>query len=182
MGRRPAAHARTARRLRAKIIHSVPKNKNPGRSRGFRHFARRVLARQLLLDRRLLLLRQLELRLRVADRSRGDFLRAHVLEYHQTVLRVFLGQAGAARGGSGDRGNRVGRRDNRRRVEQRARPAHVDAAVVMPSADAGARDAVESMISEGYERALKALHEVDMTDAGRTGLISLADAAVRREA
>ena len=48
--------------------------------------------------------------------------------------------------------------------------------------ESGARDAVESMISEGYERALKALHEVDMTDEGRTGLISLADAAVRREA
>ncbi len=48
--------------------------------------------------------------------------------------------------------------------------------------ESGARDAVESMISEGYERALKALHEVDMTDEGRAGLTSLADAAVRREA
>ena len=48
--------------------------------------------------------------------------------------------------------------------------------------ESGARDAVESMISEGYERALKALHDVDMTDEGRAGLTSLADAAVRREA
>jgi geranylgeranyl diphosphate synthase type I len=49
-------------------------------------------------------------------------------------------------------------------------------------AESGARDAVESMITEGYERALKALHDVDMTDEGRTGLTSLAEAAVRREA
>ncbi len=48
--------------------------------------------------------------------------------------------------------------------------------------ESGARDAVESMISEGYERALKALHDVDMTDEGRAGLTSLADAAVRRQA
>jgi geranylgeranyl diphosphate synthase type I len=48
--------------------------------------------------------------------------------------------------------------------------------------ESGARDAVESMISEGYEQALNALHEVDMTDEGRAGLTSLADAAVRREA
>ena len=48
--------------------------------------------------------------------------------------------------------------------------------------ESGARDAVESMISEGYERALKALHDVDMADEGRSGLTSLADAAVRREA
>ena len=40
-------------------------------------------------------LRQRELHLRVADRRRGDFLRAHVLEHHQVVRRVFLGQAGA---------------------------------------------------------------------------------------
>ncbi len=48
--------------------------------------------------------------------------------------------------------------------------------------ESGARDAVESMISDSYERALKALHEVDMTDEGRVGLTALADAAVRREA
>ena len=48
--------------------------------------------------------------------------------------------------------------------------------------ESGARDAVESMISEGYERALKALDDVEMTDEGRAGLTSLADAAVRREA
>ena len=48
--------------------------------------------------------------------------------------------------------------------------------------DSGAHEAVETMISEGYERALKALHDVDMTDEGRAGLTSLADAAVRREA
>src|SRR5258708_1153059 len=87
-------------------------------------------ARQLLLLGRRLLLRQLELRLRVADRSRGDFLRAHVLEHNQTVLRVFLGQAGAARSDSGDRSNRIRGRDYRGTVDQRARPPDVDAAVM----------------------------------------------------
>jgi geranylgeranyl diphosphate synthase type I len=47
--------------------------------------------------------------------------------------------------------------------------------------DTGAREAVESMINEGYERALKALQDADITDEGRAGLTALADAAVRRE-
>ena len=47
--------------------------------------------------------------------------------------------------------------------------------------ESGARDAVEAMISEGYERALKALQDADITDEGRTGLTALADAAVRRD-
>ena len=47
--------------------------------------------------------------------------------------------------------------------------------------ESGARDAVESMINEYYERALKALHDTEITEEGRTGLTALADAAVRRE-
>jgi geranylgeranyl diphosphate synthase type I len=47
--------------------------------------------------------------------------------------------------------------------------------------ESGARIAVESMITENYERALKTLEEAEMTDEGRTGLVTLADAAVRRE-
>ena len=47
--------------------------------------------------------------------------------------------------------------------------------------ETGAREAVESMINEGYERALKALQDADITDVGRAGLTALADAAVRRE-
>ena len=46
--------------------------------------------------------------------------------------------------------------------------------------DSGARDAVEAMITEGYERALAALERAEMTDAGRAGLIALADASVNR--
>jgi len=47
--------------------------------------------------------------------------------------------------------------------------------------ESGARDAVESMISEYYERALKTLHDTEITEEGRAGLTALADAAVRRE-
>ena len=47
--------------------------------------------------------------------------------------------------------------------------------------ESGARDAVESLISEYYERALKALHDTEITEEGRAGLTALADAAVRRE-
>jgi geranylgeranyl diphosphate synthase, type I len=47
--------------------------------------------------------------------------------------------------------------------------------------EAGARDAVESMINEYYERSLKALHDTEITEDGRVGLTALADAAVRRE-
>ena len=47
--------------------------------------------------------------------------------------------------------------------------------------ESGARDAVESMINDYYERALKALHDTEITEEGRMGLTSLADAAVRRE-
>ena len=47
--------------------------------------------------------------------------------------------------------------------------------------ESGARDAVESMINDYYERALKALHDTEITEEGRVGLTSLADAAVRRE-
>jgi geranylgeranyl diphosphate synthase, type I len=47
--------------------------------------------------------------------------------------------------------------------------------------ESGARDAVESMINEYYERALKSLHDTEITEEGRTGLTALADAAVRRE-
>jgi len=47
--------------------------------------------------------------------------------------------------------------------------------------ESGARDAVESMISEYHERALKALHDTEITEEGRAGLTALADAAVRRE-
>jgi len=47
--------------------------------------------------------------------------------------------------------------------------------------ESGAREAVESMINENSERALKALHETEITDEGRAGLTALADAAVRRE-
>jgi geranylgeranyl diphosphate synthase, type I len=47
--------------------------------------------------------------------------------------------------------------------------------------ESGARDAVESMINEYYERALKTLHDTEITEEGRAGLTALADAAVRRE-
>ena len=47
--------------------------------------------------------------------------------------------------------------------------------------ESGAREAVESMIDDNYERALKALHDTEMTDEGCAGLTTLADAAVRRE-
>jgi geranylgeranyl diphosphate synthase, type I len=47
--------------------------------------------------------------------------------------------------------------------------------------ESGAREAVESMINEYYERALKALHDTEITEEGRVGLTALADAAVRRE-
>lgn len=46
--------------------------------------------------------------------------------------------------------------------------------------ETGAADAVESMIAEGYERALEALAAAEVTDEGRAGLTALADAAVRR--
>ncbi len=46
--------------------------------------------------------------------------------------------------------------------------------------DSGARDAVEAMIAEGYERAVAAVERAELTDAGRTGLIALADASVTR--
>jgi geranylgeranyl diphosphate synthase type I len=45
----------------------------------------------------------------------------------------------------------------------------------------GARAAVEEMIEQGYARALAALEGVEITDAGRTALVALADLAVRRE-
>jgi len=47
--------------------------------------------------------------------------------------------------------------------------------------ETGAREAVEAMIKEGYERALKALQDADITDEGRAGLTALAAAAVRRD-
>jgi geranylgeranyl diphosphate synthase, type I len=47
--------------------------------------------------------------------------------------------------------------------------------------ESGARHAVESMITEGYERAMLALTDVDITDEGRLALTTLADAAVRRD-
>ena len=61
------------------------------------------------------------------------------IPYDQAVLRVFLAQAGAARGRSRNRGgrNRVGRRDrrrNRRSVEPRAMPADVDMTTAGPAA------------------------------------------------
>jgi hypothetical protein len=37
------------------------------------------------------------------------------------------------------------------------------------------------MIDENHERALKALHDTEITEEGRAGLTTLADAAVRRE-
>ncbi len=46
--------------------------------------------------------------------------------------------------------------------------------------DSGARDAVEAMIRQGYEKAVSAVRETEMTDDGRTGLIALADASVTR--
>jgi geranylgeranyl diphosphate synthase type I len=47
--------------------------------------------------------------------------------------------------------------------------------------ESGAQEAVESMINDNHERALKALHDTEMTDEGRAGLTALAEAAVRRE-
>jgi geranylgeranyl diphosphate synthase, type I len=47
--------------------------------------------------------------------------------------------------------------------------------------ESGAREAVESMINEYHERALKALHDTEISEEGRSGLTALAEAAVRRE-
>jgi geranylgeranyl diphosphate synthase, type I len=47
--------------------------------------------------------------------------------------------------------------------------------------ESGAREAVEQMITEGYERAIRALQDADVTDEGRAGLTALAEAAVRRD-
>ncbi|HWJ52427.1 MAG TPA: polyprenyl synthetase family protein [Propionibacteriaceae bacterium] len=47
--------------------------------------------------------------------------------------------------------------------------------------ESGAREAVETMITDGYERAIRALQDADITDEGRVGLTALAEAAVRRE-
>ena len=47
--------------------------------------------------------------------------------------------------------------------------------------ESGARKSVEAMIDEGYERAMLALKGADITDEGRTALVALADAAVRRD-
>jgi geranylgeranyl diphosphate synthase, type I len=47
--------------------------------------------------------------------------------------------------------------------------------------ESGAREAVESMINEYHERALKALHDAEISEEGRAGLTALAEAAVRRE-
>lgn len=48
--------------------------------------------------------------------------------------------------------------------------------------ESGARDAVEQMIEEGYQRSLEALDSAEVTDEGRRGLRALAEAAVRRVA
>ena len=47
--------------------------------------------------------------------------------------------------------------------------------------ESGARHAVEAKIAEGYERAMLALTDVDISDEGRLALTALADAAVRRD-
>jgi geranylgeranyl diphosphate synthase type I len=47
--------------------------------------------------------------------------------------------------------------------------------------ESGGREAVERMITEGYERAIRVLQDADITDEGRAGLTALAEAAVRRE-
>lgn len=46
--------------------------------------------------------------------------------------------------------------------------------------ESGARDAVEAMIEQGYERSLAALAAAELDEAGRVGLRALAEAAVRR--
>ena len=55
------------------------------------------------------------------------------------------------------------------------------AAIQQVLEESGARHAVESMITEGYERAMLALTDVDISDEGRLALTALADAAVRRD-
>jgi geranylgeranyl diphosphate synthase type I len=47
--------------------------------------------------------------------------------------------------------------------------------------ESGALEAVEAMIEDGHGRALAALDDAPMTDAGRQGLAALAEAAVRRQ-
>jgi geranylgeranyl diphosphate synthase type I len=47
--------------------------------------------------------------------------------------------------------------------------------------ESGAREAVEGMITDGYERAMRALQDAEITAEGRAGLTSLAEAAVRRD-
>jgi geranylgeranyl diphosphate synthase type I len=46
--------------------------------------------------------------------------------------------------------------------------------------ESGARDSVEAMIEESYQRAMAALDAAEMTDEGRQALTGLAEAAVRR--
>src|SRR2546421_11002101 len=94
-----------------------------------------LLLRSLLL---LLLRRKLQLHLRIADRRRGNFLGAHVLEHHQIVRRVFLGQAGAGpRRSSNRRSNRIARRHNARAIDPGAVPVNVDVAAAVEAAPIG---------------------------------------------
>lgn len=72
----------------------------------------------------------------------------------------------------------------RRLLEQRLGDPDLDEAGVAELQqlldESGARQAVETMISEGHERAMAALRDVDITDLGRAGLTAMAAAAVHR--
>ena len=68
-----------------------------------------------------------------------------------------------------------------RRLGDPTRDADGVAALQQVLEESGARHAVEAMIAEGYERAMLALTDVDISDEGRLALTALADAAVRRD-
>ena len=68
-----------------------------------------------------------------------------------------------------------------RRLGDQTLDAEGVAALQQVLEESGARHAVEAMIAEGYERAMLALTDVDISDEGRLALTALADAAVRRD-
>lgn len=103
----------------------------------------------------------------VTGKPTGDDLR----EGKRTVL---VAHAYAAAGPAG-----------RQLLEQRLGDPDLDpagvAALQEVIVESGAVDAVEAMIADGYAQAVAALEAAEMTDEGRRGLTSLADAAVRRQ-
>lgn len=78
------------------------------------------------------------------------------------------------------RADRAGRRLMADRLGDPSLDAAGVAALQQVITDSGARESVEKMIDELYDRAMAALTVAEMTPQGRTALGGLADAAVRR--